>query len=162
MKAILVLTIALFSCGLTTAQTQAEEPSPSPDQIRLAYRQVQMAPHFSMGGAGFTGAPSEAEKALRVLVRAKDARLLESLTRERNPAARIFALMGMRDTAYPKYKQFAVRLEQSDDTVMVLRGCLMAPEKMSVLARRFLGPELSVGTKPVTKPKPRTPDASHP
>jgi hypothetical protein len=151
MKTVLALLIALSCCGLATAQTQTEEPPPTAEQIRLAYRQVQTAPHYSVGGAGFTGAPSEAAKALHILIRAKDARLFESLTQERNPVARLYGLIGMRNMAYPEVKRFAARLEQSDETVMVLRGCLMTPEKMSVLAQPFsVGPP-TVVTKPMKK-----------
>lgn len=148
MKTIMACVVALFYCGLAMAQTPAVEPPPTEEQVKNAYRQVQTARHFSIGGAGFAGALSDAEIGLRVLVRAKDARLLESLTQEKNPVAQLYGLMGMQKTANPEYKRFATRFEQSDSTVLVLRGCLMSLEKISVVTRRLSEPKMVIEFNP--------------
>lgn len=131
MRIVLLFLTLLCCCGLATAQV------PSDAQVRQAYKQVRSAKEFAIGGVGIVGSLTDAEKALHVLIRAKDVRLLETLARDSNPAAQLYGLTALQYLSYPQVKQQAAALEQSRVRVETFRGCISSTEPVANIARQI-------------------------
>lgn len=107
------------------------------DQGQTAYRQVRMAPEFSIGGVGVAGIPSQQEMALRKLLREEFAiDALIKLLNEARPAGQIYALAGLH---FLDPKIFERELRTHPDflgkniAVPTMRGCTADKELTSRL-----------------------------
>ena len=113
--------IVLASAVGVAAQTEAD----------AAYKRIAMAPYFAVGGIGFTGAITPAEKDVHILIRNKDDKKLVALTEEKNPAAQMYGLLGLRYLSHARYEQIAGSLAKSPRTVETFSGCLRGSESVA-------------------------------
>ena len=114
MKRLLVLVIALFASPAAPAKEAAA--------ILL------VAPRFSIGPVGEAGTSSDAELALRALVKRPDAvsecrKLLEKAT----PAEQLYGLFGLRLVDEAAFKKELPRFKGSKTEVLSQLGCFPLP-----------------------------------
>jgi hypothetical protein len=110
----------------------AEHPKKSGDP----YATVASADLFAMGAVGYAGTTTEAEKCLQQIVKQKDgADLCRKLIQEKNPAAQLYGLLGLKildgkafADAYPKFKQSKIQVKTAS-------GCELFNETVAGLAK---------------------------
>ena len=132
-KRSIVASLALVSLISTTVFAQA----PLPGDTQKAYKALLSTKEFAMGGVGFAGRITESEKALWVLVQQKDTKRLTDLSKGTNPAARLYAVLGLHYLQHSGYKKQVIPLPQSKDTVGTFSGCMSSFERISAVADRF-------------------------
>ncbi len=109
----LCLNFVMFSSA-AVAQSSASD----------AYKQIASSDSFAVGGTGITGAVSPSEKSVWVLIRAKDRKQLVALTKDKNPVARLYGLLGLRYLNAPEYGSALGDLTHAKGNVKTLSGCI--------------------------------------
>jgi hypothetical protein len=124
-----LLAITLAAAAFPPAMSEAATEQPK------SLAEVQ---EFAFGGVGAAGVPSQGEGFFRSVMEEKDA-----LTRFRNilnngtPAAKLYALCGIRLLAQKDFDATAAALLKSNETVTTVRGCMLTNERVGEVARQI-------------------------
>lgn len=102
-------------------------------------RSIRQADYFAIGRVGFAAAIPDAEKAIWLLIKAKDEKSLVALAKDKNIATQLYALVGLRYLNSAQYKPLADELTRSKATVQTLSGCIATDKKVSVVASSAAG-----------------------
>lgn len=114
----------LWMCTLAFCATSALA-LPGSQEGQKAQTTLKTAPYFAMGGVGFAGQTSPGEKALRVLLKEKDATTaFQTLLKEANSAGQLYALLGMKQTDPKLFAQVVVPYRKKMDKVKTMAGCI--------------------------------------
>jgi hypothetical protein len=135
MKAALILA-ALFLTAVCVPA--ADKKKADPDATHSPYEALTATTTFAIGGVGFAGTTSEAEKDFRALLKEPDAvAKCQKLLTDATPEGQMYGLLGLKlkdETAFlgalPKYKG-------SKTTLREMSGCIMGTITMSELAARI-------------------------
>jgi hypothetical protein len=93
---------------------------------------------FAFGGVGFVGKTSEGEKDFRIVMSqpAADALAsLETLYAHGTPAAKSYALVGIRKLDRERFEELVQPLESSKEKVFIMEGCIMQDRSLGDIAR---------------------------
>ena len=125
-RLVAVLLVAL--CGVAHGQA-----TPSAAAQRLS--KVGL---FAFGGVGFAGTTSEGEKDFRIVLSQPAADALASLEvvyAHGTPAAKSYALVGMRKLDERRFKELVQPLESSHEKVASMAGCILQFRPLGEIAR---------------------------
>jgi len=147
----------LQSLSIQAGQHQAYDRSRLSTKGQIAYHKVKKASCFSIGPTGYAGQPSDAERAVNLLMNEQDAvESLKSLLREASAEGQLYALYGLYFKDRVVFKQAVDQLEkqecvpeQSSGIESVMRkafnqpqvatssGCIILYEYKCVVIRRI-------------------------
>ncbi len=139
---VLCFAVSVAACkpnGLPPVGRERNAPPPPVAEKRggqpsAAYRAIASSPYFAVGRVGIAGAIGGSEKGVWDLIKTRDRVQLIALTKERNPEARLYGLLGLRYLGDPEYKAVAAELHRSTELVGTLHGCLMSHEAVAPIA----------------------------
>jgi hypothetical protein len=137
MKAALILA-ALFLTIVGVPAAEADEKKADPDVAPTPYEALTATTTFAIGGVGFAGTTSEAEKDFRELLKEPDAvAKCQKLLTDATPEGQMYGLLGLKlkdETAFlaalPKYKGSKTALRE-------MCGCIMGTITVGELAARI-------------------------
>ena len=93
---------------------------------------------FALGGVGVAGSMSEGERALREVLKERDAvTRLESVLRDASPAGQLYALLGLRLRDRPAYERALEKYGENDANVQTMRGCILQRESFLKLVEEI-------------------------
>lgn len=93
---------------------------------------------FALGGVGVAGSMSEGERALREVLKERDAvTRLESALPEASPAGQLYALLGLRLRDRAAYERALPKYQENDATVQTMRGCILQRESFRDLVKQI-------------------------
>ena len=127
------LTLLCLLCLLLCKPALALNP-----QGQAAYRTLKNTSTFALGGIGFTGAISEPEKALRVLLKQKDASAaFQALLQEARIEGQLYALIGLwwKDRQAFRQKIAAYRSLNVEATTM--HGCIKSGRPVAAIVKEI-------------------------
>jgi len=109
----------------------AQPPKNTEDPVEL----LKTAPLFAIGGVGYAGTISLQEKALRQVVKQKDAKLvLTKLLDKSTPEGQMYALVGLKAVDNSEFKSRLKSYTDKSNQVRTARGCIMSNRPASEIA----------------------------
>lgn len=115
----------------TAALSYAFAAAPPTDEAA----QLKDISHFALGSIGRAGIESEGEKAFREMLRKPDAvQTFREVLKNGTPAARLYALCGIRLLKPEEFAASAELVRNSDEKVTLIRGCIVAHEMLGKVA----------------------------
>lgn len=143
MKQLLWFAVALIlfqSSDNVAMQKPAVDINLLNESARQAYTKLMTAEVFAIGPVGFAAQISETEKALRVLLadpHAVDA--FHQLVDDARPAGQAYGLLGLYLKDREAFEATAARIRDAspEQQVQVMSGCVIMPEGMNGVLRRF-------------------------
>ena len=117
----------LFGVGLLQA-----EQRPDADAV------LRKTSTFALGGVGVAGTMSEGERALREVLKERDATArLESALPNASPAGQLYALLGLRRQDRAVYQRALEKYGENSATVQTMRGCILQKESFRDLIKQI-------------------------
>jgi hypothetical protein len=99
---------------------------------------LQNAGSFALGGIGVAGTMSAGERALREVLKQRDAAArLEALLPNASPAGKLYALLGLRIRDRAAYERALEKCRSTDATVETARGCMLSREAFRELVKEI-------------------------
>jgi hypothetical protein len=93
---------------------------------------------FAMGGVGYAGTMSAGERALRQILKDRDAVLrLEGMIPNATPAGKLYALLGLRKMDPAAYARALETCQRTDTKVETARGCIIGHESFRDLVKEI-------------------------
>jgi hypothetical protein len=93
---------------------------------------------FAFGGVGVAGIESQGESFFRGVMEEPDAvATFKKVLGNGKPAAKLYALCGIRLLSQKDFDAAAAPLLKSNETVTVMRGCMVSKERVGELARQI-------------------------
>ena len=100
-----------------------------------AYTTLKSVPMFATGGIGFAGTKSDGEKALRILLKQKQAEdALQSLLKEANPAGQMYALVGLKSLHSDAFEKAVAPFLTEKTKIKTMYGCMRDEETVAKVA----------------------------
>jgi hypothetical protein len=110
----------------------------SPKKTDDPYAVVASASLFAIGGVGYAGRTTDAETALREIVKQKDGvKLCRKLLEEKNLAAQLYGLLGLKLLGDKVFAEAYPRFEKSKTMVKTASGCELYEDSVAVLAKEI-------------------------
>jgi len=145
MRAILALALAA-AAAFPTASGATTEP-----------KSLAEVEEFAFGGVGVAGIQSQGESFFRGVMDRPDAvTTFKKILGNGTPAAKLYALCGIRLLSEKDFDAAAASLLKSNETVTTMRGCVLTKERVGEIAR-----QISVGSYDVSLKNPRRPPQPH-
>lgn len=108
------------------------------DPVDAAVNRLANVEYYAFGGVGFAGVTSRGEKDYKaIFVSPNGLQEFELLFSRGNPAAKCYALFGIRKLDKEKFKKLAAPLRHSQIEVSTMRGCLESRERLGDLIARI-------------------------
>lgn len=127
--------LVFAAAWLTPIVSRAGEPSKAPAD---PYAVVASAGMFTIGGVGFAGTVSEAETSLRKIAKQKDGEeLCRKLLEEKNLAAQLYGLFGLKIVDGNAFAEAYPRFEKSRIKVRTASGCEVYERTVGELAKEI-------------------------
>jgi hypothetical protein len=99
---------------------------------------LRKAGSFAMGGVGYAGTMSAGERALRRMLKERDAvSRLESMIPNATPAGKLYGLLGLRIRDRAAYARALEMCRPTDTKVETARGCMLGQEAFGDLVKEI-------------------------
>jgi len=124
----LAVALLIVSCSVAPAQ----------DALPTAVKSLAKTGVFAFGGVGFIGKISQGEIDFRTIQSQPPAVALasfETVYATGDSAAQIYALAGIRQLDEARYKELLRSLEDSQETVFTMQGCIMERHRLADTAK---------------------------
>lgn len=129
-------------CGCLLLLTATASPGQNPDAATQAEQALKEPGVFAIGGIGDSGATSQGEKALRVLLKQKgSSTIFRRLLKSAKPSGQLYALLGLRQSDRDTYTKEAPSYTNRTEKVKVMEGCELFESPVSDIARRIAAGE---------------------
>jgi len=129
----LISEILYLMIAVGSISGQASSP-----RIEAAAARLAKAHIFAIGGVGFAGTTSDEEKDFRLIVgddHASD--VFGTLYESGNNQAKAYALLGLYLVNAGRFRDIYDSLSTSKEELLLMRGCIVSKEKLSVIAKRI-------------------------
>jgi hypothetical protein len=124
LSAVLLFVVSAFPCA-------AVMPANSETTLRSI-------DSFAMGGVGVAGTMSAGERALRQILKERDAlSRLEGMIPNATPAGKLYALLGLRKLDRAAYARALEMCQRTETEVETARGCIISHESFRDLAKEI-------------------------
>ncbi len=124
----LAVALLIVSCSVAPAQ----------DALSASVKNLTKIGVFAFGGVGFIGKISQGEIDFRVIQsQPPDLALscFEKIFATGDPAAKSYALAGIRQLDGARFKELLQTLDGSQETVFTMRGCVMEKHRLTDIAK---------------------------
>ncbi len=131
MKRATIVTFAILlaiSCNAAIAQ----------DTLPAAVQRLSKVGVFAFGGVGFIGKTSQGELDFRIVESQSPevaAENFEKIFANGDDAAKIYALIGLRQFNKNRSNELFQSLEHSQEKVYTMRGCIMGPQSLADIVK---------------------------
>ena len=112
--------------------------APAQDTLSAAVKSIAKTGVFAFGGVGFAGKISQGEIDFRVIQSQPPAVALGSLEKIYaigDPAAKSYALVGIRQLDGKRFKELLQSLEGSQEKVLTMQGCIIERHHLADVAK---------------------------
>lgn len=112
--------------------------APAQDALSTAVKNMTKTGVFAFGGVGFIGKISQGEIDFRVIQSQPPAIALpsfENIYATGDPAAKSYALAGIRQLDETRFKELLRSLDGSQETVFTMHGCVMEKHRLVDIAK---------------------------
>jgi hypothetical protein len=120
--------LIILSCGVAPAQ----------DTLSATVKSLSKTGVFAFGGVGFIGKVSQGEIDFRVIQSQPAAVALasfEEIYASGDPAAKDYALAGIRQLDRERFKEILQSLDDSQEMVFTMQGCIMERHSLVDIAK---------------------------
>jgi hypothetical protein len=125
---VIVTVLGLLCRSLTAAEL--------PKETQNSYDLLKKASIFAIGPVGFAGTTSPTEKALREIVKQKDAKLIfAKLLDEASPEGQMYALAGVKAVDAAEFKSRLKSYTTKSGHVCTEKGCMVSTKSISEVAK---------------------------
>jgi hypothetical protein len=112
--------------------------APAQEALSTAVKNLTNIGVFAFGGVGFVGKISEGEIDFRVIRSQPTAVALssfETIYATGDPAAKVYALAGIRQLDRERFKEIVLSLDGSQEKVFTMEGCIMERRRLVDVAK---------------------------
>jgi hypothetical protein len=110
---------------------------------------------FAFGGVGVAGIQSQGESFFRGVMDQPDAvTTFKKILGNGTPAAKLYALCGIRLLSEKDFDAAAAPLLKSNETVTTMRGCVLTKERVGEIARQIRVGSYDISLKSPPRPPP--------
>ena len=120
--------LIIFSCSVAPAQ----------ETLSATVKSLAKTGVFAFGGVGFIGKISQGEIDFKVIQSQPTAVALasfETIYATGDPAAKVYALAGIRQLDRERFKEILRSLDGSQEMVFTMQGCVMERHRLADVAR---------------------------